>query len=151
MVKRMEYLRALSVHFAALVLLFMGVTGLLASTFGNLCFETEKSFTSIEAGSGSRRLNAFLATISLAVGGCILVLAVREFRPPSYALLVVGSLIVVAVMALVLKATLRSVEAMESVMAKGILLLVNGVILALLLMAAFYVGQYLWRAFVAAQ
>jgi hypothetical protein len=148
-VKEMEYLRALSVHFAALVLLFMGVTGLLASIFGNFSFETDRSFTSIGAGSRSRRLNAFLATLSLAVGGGILVLAVREFRPPSYALLVVGSLIVVAVVALALKSTLRSVEAMESAMAKGTLFLVNGVILALLLMAAFYVGQYLWRAFVA--
>jgi len=143
----MGYLRALSVHFAALLLLFMGVTGLLSAAFGNLSFETERTFTSIGAGSGSRRLNAFLATLSLIVGGGILVLAVREFRPPSYTLLTVGSLILVALVMLMLKVTLRSVEAIESVVAKGILFLVNGFILGLLLMAAFYVGQYLWRAF----
>jgi hypothetical protein len=76
-------------------------------------------------------------------------LAVREFRPPSYVLLVSGSLILVALMAMMLKATLRSVEAMESVAGKGTIWLVNGSILGLLLMAVFYVGQYLWRAFVA--
>ena len=146
----MEYLRALSVHFAAFLLLFTGATGLLAAAFGNLSFETERSFTSIGAGSGSRKLNAFLATLSLVIGGGILMLAVREFRPPSYPLLAIGSLILVAVVALVLKATLRSVEAMESVTAKGVLFSVNGIIVVLLLMAAFYVGQYLCRALVAA-
>ena len=123
---------------------------MLAAAFGNLSFETERSFTSIGAGGGSRKLSAFLATLSLVIGGGILMLAVREFRPPSYALLAVGSLILVAVVALVLKATLRSVEAMKSVMAKGVLFSVNGIIVVLLLMAAFYVGQYLWRALVAA-
>jgi hypothetical protein len=145
----MEYLRALSVHFAALLLLFMGVTGLLSSAFGNLSFETERSFFSIGAESGSRRWNAFLAILSLAGGGGVLMLAVREFRPPSYALLIVGSLILVALVMLTLKMTFRSIEAMQSVAAKGILFLVNGIILGLLLMAIFYVGQYLWRAFVA--
>jgi hypothetical protein len=149
-VKKMEYLRALSVHFAALLLLFTGATGLLAAAFGNLSFETARSFTSIGEGSGSRKLNAFLATLSLVMGGGILMLAVREFRPPSYALLAVGSLILVAVIALMLKATIRSVAAMESLMAKGVLFSVNGFIVVLLMMAAFYVGQYLWRALVAA-
>jgi hypothetical protein len=150
MVKKMEYLRALSVHFAALLLLFMGATGLLAAAFGNLSFQTERTFTSIGAGSRSRKLNAFLATLSLVTGSGILMLAVREFRPPSYALLAVGSFILVAVMALMLKATFRSVEAMESMMVKGVLFSVNGIIVVLLLMAAFYVGQYLWRALLAA-
>jgi hypothetical protein len=75
---------------------------------------------------------------------------VREFRPPSYALLASGTLILAALMVLLLKATLRSVEAIESVTEKGALWLVNGIILGLLLMAVFYVGQYLWRAFVTA-
>ena len=145
----MEYLKALSVHFAALLLLFMGVTGLLSSAFGNLSFETERSFFSIGAERGSRKRTAFLATLSLAAGGGILALAAREFRPPSYTLLILGSLILVAVGMLAIKATLRSVEAMESVAAKGILFLVNGIILGLLLMAVFYVGQYLWLAFAA--
>jgi len=145
----MEYLRALSVPFAALLLLFTGATGLLAAAFGNLSFETKRSFTSIGAGSGNRKLNAFLATLSLVIGSGILMLAAREFRPPSYALLVVGTLILVAVVVLVLKATLRSVAAIESVMAKGVLFSVNGIIVVLLLMATCYMGQYLWRAHVA--
>ncbi len=145
----MEYIRALSVHFAALLLLFMGATGLLSAIFGNLSFETERSFLSIGAESGGRKRNAFLAILSLAAGGGILVLAVREFRPPSYTLLLVGSLILVTAVMLMLKVTLRSVEVMESVAAKGILLFVNGLIFGLLLVAVFYMGQYLWRAIVA--
>jgi hypothetical protein len=147
----MEYLRALSVHFAALLLLFMGVTGLLSSAFGNLSFETDSSFFSIRAEGGSRKRNAFLAILSLAAGGGILVLAVREFRPPSYALLILGSLILAALAVLMLRVALRSVEAMQSAAAKGILFLVNGTILGMLLTAVFYVGQYLWRAFVGAR
>jgi len=146
----MEYVRALSVHFAALVLLFMGVMGSISAVFGNISFETERSFTSIEAVRGGRMRNAFLAILSLVVGGAVMALAVREFRPPSYALLVSGTSILVVLMALMLKATLRSVEAMESVAAKGTIWLVNGIISGLLLLAVFYVGQYLWRAFVAA-
>jgi len=145
----MEYVRALSVHFAALLLLFMGAMGLLSAIFGNLSFETERSFFSIGAESGGRKRNAFLAILSLVLGGGILVLAAREFRPPSYMLLLVGSLILVATVMLMLKVTLRSVEAMESVVAKGIFVLVNGLILSLLLVAVFYLGQYLWRAILA--
>ncbi len=145
----MEYVRALSVHFAALLLLFMGAMGLLSAIFGNLSFETERSFFSIGAESGGRKRNAFLAILSLVLGGGILVLAAREFRPPSYMLLLVGSLILVATVMLMLKVTLRSVEAMESVVGKGIFVLVNGLILSLLLVAVFYLGQYLWRAIVA--
>ena len=145
----MEYVRALSVHFAALLLLIIGAMGLLSAIFGNLSFETERSFFSIGAESGGRKRNAFLAILSLVVGGGILVLAAREFRPPSYMLLLVGSLILVATVMLMLKVTLRSVEAMESVVAKGIFVLVNGLILSLLLVAVFYLGQYLWRAIVA--
>lgn len=145
----MEYIRALSIHFAALLLLFMGAMGLLAAAFGNLSFETERSYFSIGAERGSRKWNAFLAVLCLVVGGGILALAVREFRPPSYALLIVGSLTLAAVLLLLLKATLRSVEAVESVVGKGTVFLVNGVILGLLLLAVFYLGQYLWRAFVA--
>jgi hypothetical protein len=146
----MEYVRALSVHFAALFLLFMGVTGLISAAFGNLSFQTERTFTSIGAESGSRKRNALLGILSLAAGGVFMALAVREFRPPSYALLIPGSLILFALMALMLRATLTSVEAMESAAAKGALWLVNGSILGLLLMAVFCVGQYVWRAFVAA-
>ena len=146
----MEYVRALSVHFAALLLLFMGAMGLLSAIFGNLSFETERSFFSVGAESGGRKRNAFLASLTLVAGGGILMLAVREFSPPSYMLLLVGSLILVITVMLLLKVTLRSVEAMESVAAKGILFFVNGLILGLLLVAAFYLGQYLWRAFVSA-
>jgi hypothetical protein len=146
----MEYVRALSVHFAALFLLFMGVMGSISAVFGNISFETERSFTSIEAVRGGRMRNAFLAILSLVVGGAVMALAVREFRPPSYALLIFGTSILVALMVLMLKATLRSVEAMESVAAKGTIWLVNGIISGLLLMAVFYVGRHLWRAFVAA-
>ena len=123
--------------------------GLLSAIFGNLSFETERSFFSIGAESGGRKRNAFLAILSLVLGGGILVLAAREFRPPSYMLLLVGSLILVATVMLMLKVTLRSVEAMESVVAKGIFVLVNGLILSLLLVAVFYLGQYLWRAILA--
>ncbi len=145
----MEYVRALSVHFAALLLLFMGAMGLLSAIFGNLSFETGRSFFSIGAESGGRKRNTFLAILSLVVGSGILVLAVREFHPPSYMLLLVGSFILVATVMLMLKVTLRSVEAMESVVAKGIFVLVNGLILSLLLAAVFYLGQYLWHAIVA--
>ncbi|HZH32485.1 MAG TPA: hypothetical protein VEY11_17105 [Pyrinomonadaceae bacterium] len=144
----MEYVRALSVHFAALFLLFMGVMGSISAAFGNISFETERSFFSIEAVRVGRIRNGFLAILSLVAGGAIMALAVREFRPPSYALLGSGSLMLVALVVLMFKATLRSVEAMESVAGKGAIWLVNGIILGLLLMAVFYVGQYLWRAFV---
>jgi hypothetical protein len=144
----MEYVRALSVHFAALFLLFMGVMGLILAAFGNLSFETERSFFSFEAERGGRIRNAFLAIISLVAGGAIMALAVREFRPPSYALLVSGSLILVALTVLMFKAMFRSVEAIESVAGKGAIWLVNGIILGLLMMAVFYVCQYLWHAFV---
>jgi len=145
----MEYVRALSVHFAALLLLLIGAMGLISAIFGNLSFQSERSFFSIGAERGGRKWNAFLAILSLIVGGGILVLAVRTFRPPSYALLIIGSLILVAILMLMFKVMLRSVEAVESVVAKGTLFLVNGIILGLLLMAVFYLGQYLWRVFVA--
>ena len=141
----MEYVRAASVHFAALALLFAGAAGLISAVFGNLTFETERSFISIGAGAGSRRRNAVLATLSLLAGGALLVLAVREFRPPSYALLILGSLILAALAAAALKATLGDVGAAESAAAKAVLFLVNGAILGLLLVAAVYVGHYLWR------
>ncbi len=124
---------------------------MLSAAFGNLSFETDRSFFSIGADSGSRKRNAFLAVLSFVAGGGTLVLAVREFRPPSYALLILGSLILAALVMLVLRVALRSVEAMESAAAKGILFSVNGIILGMLLMAVFYVGQYLWHAFVAAR
>jgi hypothetical protein len=145
----MEYLRALSVHFAALILLFMGAMGLLSASFGNISIEREMVFLSIGSEIGSRKLNALLGILCFIVGGGILWLAVREFRPPSYALLLIGSSILIAILMLTFKLMLRSVEAMESIMAKGVLFLVNGLILSLLLTAVFYLGQYFWRVFVA--
>ena len=144
----MEYLRALSVHFAALVLLIMGAMGLLFAAFGNISIEREMVFLSIGSETESRKLNAFLGILCLVVGSGILWLAVREFRPPSYALLLIGSSVLVAAVMLMFKLMLRSVEAMESVMAKSVLFLVNGLILGLLLAAVFYLGQYFWRALV---
>lgn len=145
----MEYVSALSVHFAALALLFAGATGLLAAAFGELSFETDRTFVSIGAGGGSRKRNALLAALSLLAGGGLLVLAVREFRPPSYALFIAGSLLLFALAGLALKVTHRSVEAAESAAAKAALFLVNGIVLGLLLAAAVFVGRYLWRAFAA--
>ncbi len=146
----MEYVRALSVHFAALVLLLWGTMGLISAAFGDVSFESERSFLSITSEIRSRRLNALLGSLCLLTGGGVLLLAVREFRPPSYPLLLLGSFGGVCLVALMFKLMFRSVEAMESLLAKGTVLAVNCLILALLLMAVFYLGAYLWRAFGAA-
>jgi hypothetical protein len=146
----MEYIRALSVHFAALVLLFSGVMGLISASFGDISFESERSFLSIVSETRSRRLNALLGALCVLTGGGALLLAVREFRPPSYPLLLLGSLGGLSLVALMFKLMFRSVEAMESTLAKGTLLLANGLILFMLLMAAFYLGAYLWRASIVA-
>ena len=50
---------------------------------------------------------------------------------------------------LVLKLVLRSAEAMDSVVTKGVFFLVNGLLLGLVLLAVFYLGEYFWRVFVA--
>lgn len=143
----MEYVRALSVHFAALLLLFSGVTGLISASFGNVSFESERTFFCIVSETGSRKSSALLGTLCLLAGGGVFLLAVREFRPPSYPLLLLGALSGVALVLLMFRQMFRSAEAMESRLAKGALLLANGLILGLLLMAAFYVGGYLWRVF----
>ena len=146
----MEYLRALSVHFAALALLFSGAMGLLSASFGDLSFESERSFCSIVSAVRSRKLNALLSSLCLLAGAGVLLLAAREFRPPSYPLLLLGSCVGICLLLLAFKLMFRSAGAIESAWAKGALLLANGFILVLLLMAAFYLGAYLWRAIVAA-
>lgn len=146
----MEYVRALSVHFAALLLLFSGAMGLLSAFFGDASFESERAFFSVASEVRSRRLNALLGSMCVLTGGGILLLAVSEFRPPSYPLLLLGSFGGIYLVMLAFKLMFRSAGAMESTFAKGALLLVNGLILALLLMAAFYLGEYLWHAFAAA-
>ena len=145
----MQYLRALSVHFAALLLLLTGAAGLLTAAFGNISVEREMVFLSIVSETRSRKLNALLGTACVAAGGGIFWLALREFRPPSYALLLISSVAFVAVLTLVLKLVLRSAEAMDSVMAKGVFFLVNGLLLGLVLLAVFYLGEYFWRVYVA--
>lgn len=146
----MEYVRALSVHFAALALLFSGVTGLVSAAFGDVSFESEKTYLSIVSDGRGRRSQALLGSLCVLTGGGILLLAVREFRPPSYPLLLLGSLGGVSLVVLMFKLMFRSVEAMESAPARGTLLLVNGLLLLMLLAAACYLGAYLWRAVVAA-
>jgi hypothetical protein len=145
----MEYVRALSVHFAALVLLLWGAMGLISAAFGDVSFESERSFLSIVSET-RRRLSALLGSLCVLTGGGVWLLAVREFRPPSYPLLLLGSLCGVSLAALMFKLMFRSVGAMESALAKGALLLVNGLIVTLLLMAGFYLCAYLWHAFTAA-
>jgi len=146
----MEYVRALSVHFAGLVLVSSGVMALISAYFGDISFESERAFFSIVSETRSRRLGALLGSLCVLAGGGVLLLAVREFRPPSYPLLLLGSLVGVSLAALTFKLMFRSAEALESASAKGALLLVNGLILVMLLTAAFYLGAYLWRAFIAA-
>ena len=143
----MEYVRALSVHFAGLVLLSSGATALVSAYFGDISFESERAFFSIVSETRSRRWSALLGSLCVLAGGGVLLLAVREFRPPSYPLFLVGCLAGVSLMALTVKLMFRSAEAMESVPAKGALLLVNGLILVMLLMATLYLGAYLWRTF----
>ena len=145
----MEYLRALSVHFAALLLLFTGAAGLLTAAFGNISVERDTVFLSIVSETRSRKLNGLLGAACVAAGGGMFWLALREFRPPSYALLLISSLAFVVVIMLVLKAVLRSAEALDSVMAKGVFFLVNALLLGLVLLAVFYLGEYFWRVFVA--
>ena len=146
----MEYVRALSVHFAALALLLWGALGLISAAFGDVSFESGRSFFSIVSEIRSRRLNALLGSLCVLAGGWVFLLALREFRPPSYPLLMLSSLGGVSLLGLMFKLMFRSVEAMESTLAKGALLLVNGLILTLLLMAGFYLSAYLWHAFTAA-
>ncbi len=146
----MEYVKALSVHFAALVLLFTGAMGLISASFGELSHESEGSFFSVTPAFRGRGLNALLGSLCVLAGGGVLLLAVREFLPPSYPLLLLGSAAGVCLVTLMFKLALRSPEAMESAPAKGALFLVNGLILGLLLLAAVYLGAYLWRAFIAA-
>ena len=146
----MEYVWALSVHFAALVLLFTGATGLIAATFGDVSYESEMSFISFTSEIRSRGLNALLGSLCMLAGGGVLLLAVREFRPPSYPLFLLGSSGGVCLVLLMFKLAFRSPEAMESKLAKGTLFLVNGLILVLLLLAAVCLSTYLWGAFIAA-
>ncbi|HLL77522.1 MAG TPA: hypothetical protein VK421_19860 [Pyrinomonadaceae bacterium] len=146
----MEYVWALSVHFAALALLFTGAMGLIAASVGDVSYESEMSFFTITSEVRGRKLNALLGSFCVLAGGGVLLLAVREFRPPSYPLFLLGSLGGMCLMLLMFKLALRSPEAMESAMAKGILFLVNGLILALLLLAAACLGAYLWRALITA-
>src|SRR3712207_6552724 len=110
----MEYVKALSVHFAALVLLFTGVMGLIFASFGELSYESEMSFFSVTSEFRSRRLNALLGSLCVVAGGGVLLLAVREFRPPSYPLLLLGSSGGVCLVLLTFRLAFRSPEAMES-------------------------------------
>ena len=146
----MDYVRALSVHFAALFLLFSGAMGLLSAFLGDVSFESERTFFSVASEVRSRRLNALLGSVFVLAGGGVLLLAVSEFRPPSYPLLLLGSFGGLCLVALAFKLMFRSAEAMWSAWAKGVLLLVNGLVLALLLTAAIYLAAYLWRAVIAA-
>jgi hypothetical protein len=100
----------------------------------------------IEPEHKSRRLNALLGCLCLLAGGGVFLLAVREFRPPSYALLLAGFTGSVALVMIMFKLVFRSVEATESVLGKGVLFLVNGLILGLMLMAVFCLGEYFWRS-----
>ncbi len=143
----MVYFRALSVHFAGLVLLTSGAMALINAYFGDITFESERALLSIVSETRSRRWSALLGSLCVLAGGGVLLLAVREFRPPSYPLFLLGSLAGVSLVALTFKLMFRSAEAMESAPAKGALLLVNGLILVMLLMATLYLGAYLWRAF----
>ena len=145
----MEYLRALSVHFAALLLFLTGAAGLLTAAFGNISVERDMVFLSIVSETRSRKLNALLGGACVAAGGGMLWLALREFRPPSYVLLLTSCLAFGAVIMLVLKLLLRSAEAMDSLMAKSVFILVNALLLGLVLLAVFYLGEYFWRVFVA--
>ena len=142
----MEYVRALSVHFAALLLLFSGAMGLLSAFLGDVSFESERTFFCVESEIRSRTLNALLGSVCVLAGGGVLLLAVSEFRPPSYPLLMLGFVGGISLVMLAFKLMFRSTEAMGSTFAKGTLLLVNGLILALLLTAAFYLCEYVWRA-----
>ena len=81
----MEYLRALAVHFAALLLLLTGAAGLLTAAFGNISVERDTVFLSIVSETRSRKLNGLLGVACVAAGGGMLWLALREFRHPSYA------------------------------------------------------------------
>ena len=123
---------------------------MISACFGDISFESERAFCSIVSDIRSRRWGALLGALCVLAGGGVLLLAVREFRPPSYPMLLLGSLAVVFLVALAFKLMFRSAEAMESVPARGALLVLNGLILVMLLTAAFYLGAYLWRTFVAA-
>ena len=141
----MEYFRAFAVHFAGLVLCLTGVTGFVAALFGDVCFQTERGFFCFGSTPGRRKLKGIASVLSLLAGAGVLLLAAREFRPPSYAALLLASLASFAIVALAFKFVTRSVGASESPLAKGLLVLVNGLILGSLGAAALDLGGYFWR------
>lgn len=138
-------MQSFAVHLLAIILLCFGILALITAIFGDIALDYRDSFFSLVSETGSRKLDAFIGLLSFFFGLVILRVAVQEFRPASYALLLLGLFFVVSYFIAIFKYLTRSVEAFESALGKYMIYTANGLIIILVLVALFSLGQYLWR------
>jgi hypothetical protein len=141
----MELMQSFAVHFLAIILLCFGTLGLIAATFGNVALDYRDSFFSLASETGNRKLDAFIGLLCLFFGSVIMRVAVQEFRPASYFLLLLGVFLIAAYFIVMFKYLTGSIEAFESALAKCMIITANGLLISLVLVALFSLGQYLWR------
>ena len=138
-------MQSFAVHFLAIILLCFSIMGLITAIFGNIAFDYRDSFFSLVSETGSRKLDAFIGLLCLFFGLVILRVAMQEFRPFSYPLLLLGAFLIVGYFIAMFKYLTRSVESSESALARGMIFTANGLVIVLVLVALFSIGQYLWQ------
>ena len=151
MVIIMDFIKAFAVHFVALLSLCAGALSLITAVFGEINYEWGgKSGIGwhaiyLSSGAGKRESSIISGILSLAFGSLLLLVAVEEFRPASYPLLLIGFWVGAALLMLVFKYATRSVEAAESVVTRSAIIIINVLLVSLFLIALVCLGQFVWR------
>ncbi len=141
----MNLVQSFAVHFLAVLLLCFGILGLINAIFGNVALDYQDSFFSIVSETGNRKIDALIGLLCLFLGLVILLVAVRAFRPSSYFLLLSGFFLIATYFIVMFKYLTGSVEAFESTFGKYMIFAANGLLVVLVLVALFSLGEYLWR------
>ncbi|HEU0143421.1 MAG TPA: hypothetical protein VFQ47_01430 [Nitrososphaera sp.] len=141
----MDLVQSFAVHFLAVLLLCFGILGLINAIFGNVALDYRDSFFSIVSETGNRKIDALIGLFCLFLGLVILLVAVRGFLPSSYFLLLAGFFLIATYFIVMFKYLTRSVEAFESTFGKYMIFAANGLLIVLVLVALFSLGEYLWR------
>ena len=147
----MHFIKAFAVHFVSLLFLCAGALNLITAGFRDINYEWGgKSGIGwhaiyISSGAGKRKSAIIGGILSLAFGSLLLLVAVEEYRPASYPLLLVGFLVVAALLIFVFKYSTRSVEVAESLITRSAIIIVNGLFASLSLIALVCLAQFVWR------
>ena len=141
----MDLVQSFAVHFLAILLLCFGILGLLNAIFGNVALDIGDHFFSLVSETGNRKLDALIGLFCLFFGLVISWVAVQEFRPSSYSLLLLGLFLIATCFIVMFKYLTWSVEAFESPFGKYMIIVANGMLIVLVLIALFSLGEYLWR------